>query len=227
MTTRASRTLQALVFDFDGVIADTERLHLLAFRDVLAARGVDLGTSDYYDRYLGFDDRGVFGALAGDRGLAWGDDQIAGLVREKAERFRGVIEATPVVFDGVAGLVSSWACEVRLAIASGALREEIELILATAGLREHFPVIVAAGDTPNFKPAPDPYRAALDLLGADASRSVAIEDSGWGIESARAAGMKVVAVTTSYPRERLGAADAVVDRFADLTLGLFEGLVGR
>jgi len=121
MMTPASRSLQALVFDFDGVIADTERLHLLAFRDVLGSRGVDLDAPDYYERYLGFDDRGVFGALARDRGLAWTDDQLARLVQAKAERFRAVIEATPVVFDGVARLVSSWARDVPYGAAAVAV----------------------------------------------------------------------------------------------------------
>ena len=116
---------------------------------------------------------------------------------------------------------------VPLAIASGALRGEIELILDASGLRASFPVIVAAGDAPSGKPAPDLYLAALGLLGADARRSVAVEDSVWGIESAHAAGMKVVAVATSYPPHRLTSADAVVTVFGDLTLALFDTLARR
>jgi beta-phosphoglucomutase len=221
----APSPLQAIVFDFDGVLADTERLHLLAFQQVLEPFGVALGAADYYDRYLGFDDRGVFGALASDRGLAWTEDDVTRLVGAKAGCFRTILETQPVLFDGVAERVREWAGDVPFAIASGALRHEIELILEAAGLRSLFPVIVAAGETPNFKPAPDPYLAALQQLGAEPRRSVAVEDSVWGIESARLAGMKVVAVTSSYPRERLTSADAVVDRFSDLTLGVFEGLV--
>ena len=219
------RPLQAIVFDFDGVLADTERLHLAAFQQVLEPEGVTLGAADYYDRYLGFDDWGVFGALAGERGLAWTGDDVTRLVGAKADCLRTILETQPVLFDGVAERVREWAGNVPFAIASGALRHEIELILDAAGLRSLFPVIVAAGETPNFKPAPDPYLAALRQLGAEPQRSVAVEDSVWGIESARQAGMKVVAVTSSYPRERLTGADAVVARFSDLTLGVFEGLV--
>ncbi len=193
---------------------------------MLEPAGVTLGAADYYDRYLGFDDWGVFGALAGERGLAWTGDDVTRLVRAKAGCFRTILETQPVLFDGVAERVREWAGDVPFAIASGALRHEIELILDAAGLRSLFPVIVAAGETPNFKPAPDPYLAALQQLGAEPRRSVAVEDSVWGIESARQAGMKVVAVTSSYPRERLTGADAVVARFSDLTLGVFEGLVG-
>jgi beta-phosphoglucomutase-like phosphatase (HAD superfamily) len=127
---------------------------------------------------------------------------------------------------------------VPIAIASGAFRDEIEIILDASGLRDLFPVIVGAGETPSSKPAPDPYRAALEQLrqrqpgfaGGSATeapmpaRSVAVEDSVWGIEAAHRAGMKVVAVTTSYPRERLTEADAVVASFAELSLELFDAL---
>jgi len=220
-----ARALQALVFDFDGVLADTERLHLLAFRRVLEPLGCVLETTDYYERYLGFDDVGALAAIARDRGLSWNASDVGDLVRAKAACFRQVLETHPVVFDGVGALVRRWADHVPVAIASGALRSEIELILSTAGLLDLFPVIVAAGDTPNFKPEPDPYLEALARLGADAARSVAVEDSVWGIESAHRAGMKVVAVTTSYTADRLTAADAVVTSFRDLTLVGFEELI--
>jgi len=221
------RSLQALVFDFDGVLADTERLHLRAFQQALAPAGIALATADYYERYLGYDDGGVFDALARDRHLDWTRQDVADLVQAKAVCFRAILEAEPPLFPGVREAVPRWARDVPLAIASGALRVEIEHILGSAGLLEFFPVIVAAGDTPGFKPAPDPYRAALEQLGAEASRSVAVEDSVWGIESARGAGMKVVAVATSYPPERLAQADAVVGAFRHLTLDQFEDLARR
>jgi len=78
--------IRAVVFDFDGVIADSEPLHFTAFRDVLDQQGVELAKSDYYDRYLGYDDVGVFRAVSGDRRLNWSDDRIAALVRRKAIR---------------------------------------------------------------------------------------------------------------------------------------------
>lgn len=223
----SARALQALVFDFDGVMADTERLHLLAFRQVLDPVGCVLEAAEYYERYLGFDDVGALAAIARDRSTKWTDDDLETLARAKAACFQRLLETHPVLFDGVGVLVRQWAREVPVAIASGALRSEIESILTAAGLLELFPVIVAAGETPGFKPDPDPYLAALARLGADPARSVAVEDSVWGIQSARRAGMKVVAVTTSYPPERLAAADAVVPSFSALTLAGFEELVRR
>jgi len=206
------------VFDFDGVLADTEPLHLRAFQQALAPSGVTLETADYYSRYLGFDDSGVFHALSRHRGLGWTDADVARLLEVKARSFRTILEGHPVLFDGVAERVREWAGQVAFAIASGALREEIDLVLQASGLRSFFPVIVAAGDTTSGKPAPDPYLAALGRLGADARHSVAVEDSVWGIESAQAAGMKVVAVATSYPPDRLTGADDVVTAFGELTL---------
>jgi beta-phosphoglucomutase len=219
--------LEALVFDFDGVLANTEPLHLRVFQEVLAERRVGLDEGEYYERYLGYDDSGVFAAISSDRGLRWTSRDLAGLVALKARSFRAALETHTVLYDGVAGRLHEWARLVPMAIASGALREEIELILGAAGLLALFPVIVAAGETPAGKPAPDPYLAALARLGAEARRSIAVEDSFWGIESARRAGMKVVAVTTSYPRERLADADAVAGAVGDLTMAGFEELARR
>jgi beta-phosphoglucomutase-like phosphatase (HAD superfamily) len=126
--------------------------------------------------------------------------------------------------------------DVPLAIASGAQRREIELVIDAAGLRECFECIVAGGDTPQGKPAPDPYVRALGLLrragrlpadNGAAGRSVAIEDSPLGIASARAAGLRCVAVTTSYPADRLGAADLVVGDLDALDVGVLAALIAR
>jgi beta-phosphoglucomutase-like phosphatase (HAD superfamily) len=227
VTVTSPRWLQAVVFDFDGVLANTEPLHLRAFQDTLAARGVGLDQEAYSGRYLGFDDRTVFESIASDRGLDWSAAEIDRLVGAKAARFRALVEVQPVLFDGVAQRVREWAAQVPIAIASGALRGEIEFVLGAARLGSLFRVIVAAGETPLGKPAPDPYRAAIDRLRVDPRRAVAVEDSVWGIESARGAGMKVAAVATSCPRERLAGADAVVTAFGDLTLPRLEELARR
>jgi beta-phosphoglucomutase len=239
VTRRTLTSLQAIVFDFDGVLANTEPLHLRIFQETLARRGLTLAAADYYERYLGYDDGDVFRAIARDHQLVWSASEIAALVTDKSSRFRSVAAAHPVMYPGVAARVAEWAAFVPVAIASGAFREEIEIILAAAGMRALFPVIVGAGETARGKPAPDPYRAAVarlqDHLRRDdrsgwrppeAARSVAVEDSVWGIEAAHEAGMKVVAVTTSYPRERLTGADAVVASFEELSLDLFDELAG-
>jgi beta-phosphoglucomutase len=229
--------LHAIVFDFDGVLADSEPLHFEVFRQVLAEAGITLTPEAYYSKYLGYDDLGAFQAVLRDEGRPHDAAAVASLVAAKADRFPKLVEGRDnVLFPGVAAAVRRFATEVPLAIASGALPHEIELILAGAKLRDAFHVVVGAGDTPRSKPAPDPYARAVELLqakglvpaGPDAvSGCVAIEDSHWGIESAKAAGLACIAVTTSYDASELGAADLVVPKVDALSLQQVAALVAR
>ena len=218
-------TLAGVIFDFDGVLADSEPLHLRAYQEVLAERGMTLGAADYYDRYLGFDDDGVFRNVWRDQGLAIDEETLAGLIRVKGERFEALAGQGEALFPGAADCIRRIAAEAPVAIASGALAPEIEMVLAAAGLRRHFRAVVASGDTPRSKPAPDPYLRAIELLrphvtaaGLDpAGCVVAVEDSMWGIESALAAGLRCVGVAQTYAASRLATAHVVVSTIADVT----------
>jgi beta-phosphoglucomutase len=225
-----------VVFDFDGVLADSEPLHFAAFRDVLRTDGIELDAQDYYARYLGYDDVGAFRAIYGDRGRPLTDADIAARVQAKLDRFPAVLDGRDVLFAGAADCVRRLAAHVPLAIASGALSHDIELILAGSGLRPRFRTIVAADHTAQSKPHPEPYlRAVSELQAAGAvpavpdahRRIVAVEDSRWGLQSARDAGLTCVAVTTSYEAAELeAAAHLVVPSLADVTLDRLEALVG-
>src|SRR5689334_17608878 len=199
-----SRPLQAVIFDFDGVIANSEPLHMMAFQQVLEGEGIELTTHDYYARYLGYDDPGVFQALARDRRLRWTDADVTALVGRKGERMEAMLHSGAVLFPGAAAFIREVATAVPVAIASGAQRHEIEAIVKAADLDRLFCAIVASGDTPESKPSPGPYRLAFDRVCAaagsriDPRRTVAIEDSRWGLESAQGAGLRLVGVTTSY-----------------------------
>jgi beta-phosphoglucomutase len=225
--------LQAIVFDFDGVIADSEPLHLQAFQRTLGDEGLELSARDYYARYLGYDDAGLFQALARDREIALSDDQIASLVARKAGTLQDMLHDGHVLFPGASEFIHAAALEVPIAIASGALRHEILEILEAAGLARLFTVIVAAGDTPRSKPSPAPYRLAFDRLRRsiggepDPQRCVAIEDSRWGLESARGAGLRCVGVATTYPAGELGGADLVVGSLLQLTVPILDRLCAQ
>ena len=227
-----SAALHAIVFDFDGVIADSEPLHLKAFQQALAEEGIVLERDEYYLRYLGFDDVGMFQALSSDRGLAWTDRHITALVARKGTKLQSMIEGGEVLFPGAAAFIRAAAAEVPIAIASGALRHEIVHIVGAAGLDGLFATIVASGDTPESKPSPGPYVLAFEQLQQatgrmlEPSRCVAIEDSIWGLESARAAGLRCVGVTTSYRVGELAGAELVVDGLKSLTIPMLEQLVG-
>jgi beta-phosphoglucomutase len=226
-----SAALQAIVFDFDGVIANSEPLHLRAFQQTLAEDDLSISAQEYFSRYLGFDDVGVFAALARDRGIAISERHIAELVARKGVHLQQMLRAGEVLFPGAADFIRAAAAAVPIAIASGALRHEIEEILDATGLRSLFPVIVGSGDTPQSKPSPAPYLLAVGRLRERtrhelvARRCVAVEDSRWGLASARDAGLRCVGVTNSYPASELEGAELTVDGLNSLTIPMLERLV--
>jgi beta-phosphoglucomutase len=210
--------IRAVVFDFDGVLADSERLHLKAYQMTLEPHGIHLDMKTYCERYLGFDDEGSIRQVVADYRLMLGDEEIEVLLEHKARIFEKLVSNGDVLFKGAAACVRRLGTEWPLGIASGALRGEIELMLGVASLAGAFRFIVAAGDTDLTKPAPDPYLRAAHLHGVSPSECVAIEDSHWGLQSARDAGMKTVAVSHTYPRDTLRDAHLVVDSLDELTV---------
>ena len=225
------RALQAIVFDFDGVIADTEVLHLRAYQQVLASEGLTISSEEYFGKYLGYDDVGVFKALGKDRGVPMDDRRVKQLIARKSTRYDELSAAGDMLFPGAAEFIRTAAAAVPIAIASGALTHEIEEILESAGLRPLFKVIVGADQTERSKPHPEPYQTAFDRLrlvtGRDLIpwRSVAIEDSRWGLASARGADLRCVAVTNTYQADELRPeAELVVAGLHALTLDALDGL---
>ena len=224
--------LQAIVFDFDGVIADSERLHLRAYQEILAPEGIAISNEDYYNRYLGYDDVGVFKAVGRDQGVAMDDRRVSDLIARKGRRYESLAAAGDMLFPPAAEIGRSAAdATVPIAIASGALTHEIEDVLERADLLSLFPVIVGADQTEHSKPHPEPYQTALARLRAHTGRdlitrrTVAIEDSRWGLLSARDAELRCVAVTNTYTEAELRAdAELVVAGLDALTLEALDAL---
>jgi len=219
------------VFDFDGVIANSEPLHFRSYKAVLADAEVTLTEREYYARYLGFDDEGAFRAIAEDRGLSWSAGFITTLIERKAEHLKALEAEGFVLFPGAADAIRSTASLMPIAIASGALSAEITRVLDQAALTRHFSAIVAAEDTPVSKPAPDPYRRAVALLAAahgamDPASCVAVEDSRWGLESARAAGLRTVGVAQTYAADELGTADVVIASMLEFDIAAVSKRLG-
>jgi beta-phosphoglucomutase len=228
-SSRSRARLQAVFFDFDGVIADSEPLHLRAYQTVLGADGIELRKDDYYARYLGYDDVGLFRALADDKGLTVTAAKIDGWVEAKSHVIDEMLSSAAILFPGAADCVKMLAGQVPLAVASGALEPEIDKVLKGAGLREYFAAIASASDGVRGKPAPDLYLLAMAKIrhrvAVEPASCIAIEDSHWGLAAARDAGLRCIAVTHTYPAAELGVADLVVDRLADLTLPGIEELL--
>lgn len=225
--------LRAVIFDFDGVIANSEPLHFRAFRDVMAESGVTLTEQEYYAEYLGYNDIDAFRAVFADRGIDTNDAGIGDLVARKAVRMEALERDHSVLFPGAAAAIHRLHGACPLAIASGAIRAEIVRVLEREQLSSAFSVLVASEDTAASKPAPDPYLRAVTLLSEslghplDPGECVAIEDSRWGLESARAAGLRTVAVTHTYSADALAMAAEVVISSLDILTVEFLSRIAR
>jgi HAD superfamily hydrolase (TIGR01509 family) len=217
----------ATLFDFDGVLVDSEPVHLAAFNDVLAPRGVHIGEAEYAAQLLSLDDAGVFRVVLAAGGRPPNDDEVRELVDAKAPRFMARFATEFRPFRGAAEVVARRAARGLLGVVSGALRGEIEFALERMGVRGSFAFIVSAEDTEESKPHPAPYLKGIRELEArgHVGPALVIEDSGGGIASAKAAGLRCVAVTHSYAADELlrAGADAVARDLDGLTDALVEG----
>jgi HAD superfamily hydrolase (TIGR01509 family) len=212
--------MRAVLFDFDGVLVDSEPLHFRAMREALVAEGFTIDEEEYWRHLLAHDDRGAIRIALERHGVPYDGSRIEAVTRRKAEAFEAGL-AEVAFFPGVVDLVRSLQREVPLAIASGARRVEIEAILHAGGLRDAFTAVVGIDDVSRSKPNPEPYLAAMARLdgrapGLQPAQCLVIEDSCTGIAAGLAAGMKVLAVTNSYPAAKLAAAHRVVASLAGL-----------
>src|SRR4051812_43284496 len=209
-----------LLFDFDGVLVNSEPLHLAAFQEVAAAEKIDLTETEYYHELIGFDDKGAWKHLFASRGRELDPKTFLRVMTRKSEVMRDLIarrqyKALPGVEECVRGLWRNYP----LAICSGALREEIETMLEGIALRDCFGVIVAAEDVTVGKPDPSGYILAGKLVGERLGMKIGpggclvVEDAPAVIKPARRAGFRSLGVANTYPPDKLTEAGAswVVD----------------
>jgi beta-phosphoglucomutase len=201
MSPKASR-LQAIFFDFDGVLLDTEPVHWACWAEVLAPLGIAL-TWDYYrDHCIGIDDRDMLRTLAVQAvpPRAW--DELWALYPAKKQLFQQRMAVPP--FDAaLVAMLPTLHQTFRLAVVSSSSAAEIEPLMVSGGIRGHFDTIVGGEDVIRHKPAPEPYLLAAERLGV--TRALVLEDSAAGVASGRAAGFEVLVVRhPSEVAEQLG-----------------------
>mgnify|MGYP000002902270 CR=1 FL=1 len=208
---------RAILFDFDGVIVNSEPLHFQAFQETLAGEGIPLSEQEYFRELIGFDDRGAFHFMFRKHGRPLDEPLFLRLMAAKKANMRQLIEqrkyqALPGVEDFVRGLSRNYP----LAICSGALGDEIEAMLRGVNLRGCFGVIVSAEDVRVGKPDPEGYLLTMRLLAEKhkiplgPSDCLIVEDAPSVARNARAAGFRVLAVANSFPIEKLAEADWAV-----------------
>ncbi|MFQ5780337.1 MAG: HAD family hydrolase [Nitrospiria bacterium] len=211
--------LKAIIFDCDGVIADSEPHHLKAFQITLEGEGISLTKEEYYQKYLAMDDKGLFETILSAYKRPVNKTTLKRLIVRKMALYRTLSQQSLFLYPGVVEFVKKAEGLYRLAIASGAFRGEIKFILDKGGMRSAFPVIVSAQDVRNGKPHPEAFLTALAKLNAlpppippiVPQECVVIEDSLYGVKAARLAGMRSLAVTNTYPVEAFsGKVDRIV-----------------
>jgi len=217
--------LKAVIFDFDGVIADSEALHLRAFNEVLAPFGLEITAKDYYKTYLGLTDADCFKELVQKHRKIFGDTGVETLLKKKKIVFGKLAKTEADIIEGVREFLEMLrANKIPMVICSGALLAEIELILEGATLSDYFDCIISAEQVNRGKPYPDGFRLALKKLNENSKEEIrpkqciVVEDSHWGLEAAKKAGMHTIAVTNSYDAKQLSLAEKIVAKLSQLTM---------
>jgi HAD superfamily hydrolase (TIGR01509 family) len=183
----------AILFDFDGVLADTEPLHYACWKQILADYSITLDWQYYVDHCVGTADRHMIQTLAAQRVPPISFDELWVENERKRIMFTERLLASLPFRDDTTQLVRELSAQYKLAVVSSSSRSEVEPPLELAGLRPYFQALVCGKEVPNLKPAPDPYLRAAELLGS--TRPLVIEDSAAGIASAKAAGFDVLKIT--------------------------------
>ncbi len=224
--------LAAVIFDFDGIIVDTEPIHYRSFQVILEPLGLGYSWDEYVARYMGFDDRDAFKEAFRSGGRELDKNALEELISLKARLFQDVVGEGVTPYPGVVELIESLAGKLPLAICSGALRSDVDPILSRLFLDKAFSVKVTAEEVAASKPDPASYALSVQRLAnifpdreIVPSSCVAIEDTPAGIASARRAGMPVLAVTNSYPAALLVEASSVVSSLADISLADLKALI--
>ena len=206
--------LQAIVFDFDGILVDSEPLHFAAFREIARPLGVDFDYQQYLSELIGFDDRDAFAHILQ---RAETRAPLAELCEQKQQAFERLVQRGIDPIAGAMALVDDAAKHMPIAVSSGAVRRDIVPILDQLGRRDAFATIVTADDVARSKPDPQSYALAVQRLAErhpelalQPAHCLAIEDTAAGIESAKAAGLRTLGVTTTHDADELRLADRVI-----------------
>ena len=199
-----NKHLKAVIFDMDGVITDTMPYHFRAWKTVFANSGVHVTHEDIYKRE---GQKGIesLRELFGEKKIDFKEDMAKHLLKEKEELFKKIFKRKFI--SGSRSFIKKLSREgYVLALVTGTSRHEAEHLLPKK-LWERFHVKVCGCDVQNGKPHPEPYLTALSKLGIQASQAIVIENAPFGIASAKAAGLRCLALETSLPKKYLKQAD--------------------
>ncbi|HET7213521.1 MAG TPA: HAD family phosphatase [Terriglobia bacterium] len=219
--------LRAIIFDFDGIIVDSEPIIMKLTHEMAAQEGWAVSEEDYYRDYLALDDRGIVEHLFISHGRPVDHAHVEELVNWKSRVYGNIIEDGLPTLPGAVDFVRQAANAYPLAIASGSARSEIDHLLGKLRLRDLFGVIASADDCARSKPDPEVYLRALAGMNTLpefqkspllASECLAIEDAPGGIDAAHAAGIRCMGLAHSRATEHLKGADWAFSGFPEVDL---------
>ncbi len=182
---------EAILFDFDGVLVDSEPVHFVCWQEILKPFGLSLDWNTYCEQGIGVSDRAMLAMLCKQSNPPLDIELLAAEYPRKKEMFRDRMLLSPAVTSAVVDLLDGLA-GYKLAVVTSSGKAEVEPILRAAGVRDRFETVVFGGDVKNLKPSPEPYRLAVERLGV--TRALVVEDSEAGLASGRAAGLDVLRV---------------------------------
>lgn len=218
---------RAAVFDFDGVVADTEAIHFRSFRDLLRPFGIEVDENRYYYEYSGVGARKIMEIeIRGNADTAgFSGDEIRGLVEKRRELFvKYALESDLKPTEGLVSFLHKLhKMGIFTAIASGSRKSVIIPLLEKMGLENEFCAIVGGEEVANKKPHPETFFKAAELLGVKPEECVAFEDSNSGVESAMAAGMRVFAIK-SRATGSLKHDVPIINNFKEFPISVLKGI---
>ena len=209
----ANRNFQAVIFDMDGVIVDSEPRHERAFLEVVRELGYGDTHGVHWPDYVGRSDHVLWEDFVARHNPS---QPLAQLMKMKRDRVLEILRREEPIFDGLAELVEKLARVCKLGLASGSERPVVEAVLSIQDLRRFFAATVTAGDVERGKPAPDIFLRAAELLHVPPEACWVIEDSKPGVAAGLAARMKVIAITNTHPAAELRDATHVVSSYAEI-----------
>lgn len=212
---------KSIIFDFNGLIVDDEPIHFELFRQVLADEGIELKEKDYWETYVGYDDKGLFEVLYQNNNKKLSPKKLKELIHKKNQLYLPTMKNKMKLFPGVKEFIEEMKNQYILAIVSGALLSEIELVLNLSGLKKAFQIIVSAENAKKGKPDPQGFLLCLERLKKidptiGAKDCLVLEDSLAGVQAAHAAQMKVIALTHTYRENELQKAHFIAKNFFEV-----------
>lgn len=212
---------EAVIWDMDGVIADTAPYHFSAWQETFRRRGVKFTEEDFRHSF-GLRNDTIISNILGETPQG----EIEAIAREKEETFRSLIGQRVKPLPGVIALIRLLRENgFKMAIASSTPIENIRLVTGGLGIENCFQAIVSSQDVTEGKPSPQAFLLAAQRLGVEPKNCLVIEDAVAGITAAKKASMPCLAVTNTHPSQSLKEADLIVDTLEKVSINDIEGLI--